>query len=71
MVGRSSDEVFVSGGAISEQLTSVRYWSRRFISAVLIVTVCSVGASVIVVVVMQLAGRSEPLLTIDIAESTL
>ena len=71
MVGRSSDEVFVSGGAISEQLTSVRYWSRRFISAVLIVTVCSVGASVIVVVVMQLAGLSEPLLTIDIAESTL
>ena len=71
MVGRSSDEVFVSGGAISEQLTSVRYWSRRFISAVLIVTVCSVGASVIVVVVMQLAGLTELLLTINIAESTL
>ena len=71
MVGRSSDDSFVSGGAISEQLTSVRYWSRRFISAVLIVTVCSVGASVIVVVVMQLAGLSEPLLTINIAESTL
>ena len=71
MVGRSSDGFFVSGGAISKQLTSVRYWSRRFISAVLIVTVCSVGASVIVVVVMQLAGLSEPLLTINIAESTL